>query len=208
MKTVLKLSKSFILAGTILFTSLSGCATVDQKIDLNYVPIDTSLGLHNGDIAVTRIDPKSATRNSRGEWIIGSLNNVNGVHQADLLSDSSIGELITDALLLELKKTGYTVTYTATLPSGVALGIVINGINEFLNVNKGVVSDSVKHELKFNIEIYLNGIKTKTLSLASRDSQTFPLRASKEDHEKIVRQSLQGVMKQIIPEIIAQTGKK
>jgi hypothetical protein len=185
----------------------SGCAMVDQKINLAYSPTDRSFGRHNGEIAVSRGDTASPARNSKGEWIVGSINNVHGVHGADILSDRSVGEWITDALLLELKHAGYTVTYTATLPPGVPAGIVITDINAYLNINKGTVSDDVKHELKFNVNAYLNGARVKTFTVASRDSKTL-LSASKEEQERIMLQSLQDAMLQIIPEIVALTGQK
>jgi len=186
---------------------LAGCATVDQKIGLNYAPVDRPFGRHSGDIAVARQDPAQPQRNSKGEWIIGSLNNVHDVHQADILSDRSIGEWITDALLLELKHAGYTVTYTAALPQGAPHGIVINDINAFLNVKKGTVSSDSKHELKFNVDAYVNGTRVKTFTVSSRDKSTI-LATSREALEKIMLQSIRDAMVQIVPEIISLIDKK
>lgn len=197
-----------LLGGFITLSGLFGCATVDQKIGLNYAPVNRSFGRHNGDIAVSRVEAQNASKNSKGEWIIGSLNNVHGVHQADLLSDRSLGEWITEALLLELKHAGYSATYTAKIPSSTARGILISEINSFSHINQGTVSAEVKHELKFNVDIFLNGFKAKTFTVASRDSKTLPLSTSKEDKETIMLQSLQDAIQQIIPEIIALTDKK
>ncbi|HEY3306913.1 MAG TPA: YajG family lipoprotein [Desulfuromonadaceae bacterium] len=202
------LSLTVLISGLVIVALLAGCATVDQKINLNYTTAERSFGHNGGDIAVSRKDSRSDTRNSKGEWIIGSINNVHGVHQADLVSDRNVGEWITDALLLELKKAGYSVTYTADLPASAARGIMITDINAFLNVNQGAISDEIKHELKFNIEIFLNGMKTKTFTVSSRENKTLPLSASKEEKEKIMLQALQDAIQQIIPEINTLTGKK
>lgn len=204
---VIMSSKILLLAG-LFIALLSGCATVDQKINLNYTPSERSFGRNSGEIAVVRKDSPADKKNSKGEWIIGSINNVHGVHQADLLSDRKVGEWITDALLLELKKAGYTATYTTDLLAGNASGILISDIKAFLNVNKGTVSDEIKHELKFNIDIFLNGLKAKTFTVSSRENKTVPLSASKEDKEKIMLQALQDAIQQIIPEISSLTGKK
>lgn len=191
----------------LVVSTLSGCATVDQKIALNYAPLDRPFGSHNGEVVVSRIDPPSAVQNNRGEWIIGSLNNVHGVHQADLLSDRSLGEWITDALLLELKHAGYTVTSAPSLPGDVSRGILITNINVYLDVNKGLVSDQTKHELRFNVEVFLNGAKAKTFTVVSRDNSTL-LSAAKETKEKIMLQSLQDAMQQVVPDIIALIEKR
>jgi hypothetical protein len=199
---------SLLFPGLLLVLScLAGCATVDQKIALNYAPVDRPFGRHDGEIIVTRVEPPSSVKNSRGEWIIGSLNNVHGVHQADLLSDRSLGEWITDAMVLELKHAGYTITSAPSLPADVSRGILITDINVFLNVNKGLVSDRIKHELTFNVEVFLNGAKVKTFTVASRDNSTL-LTASRETKENIMLQSLQDAMQQITPDIIALIGKK
>lgn len=197
-----------LLVGFIALSGLPGCATVDQKISLSYAPVESSFGQHSGEIVISRVDPPSPARNSRGEWIIGSINNVHGIHQADLLSDRSLGEWITEALLLELKHAGYTANFNATLPPGTARGVLVTDINASVNVDQGTVSDEVRHELKFNVEVFLNGAKVKTFTLASRDNKTVPLSISKEEKEKIMLQSLQDTMQQIIPEIIALTDKK
>jgi len=187
--------------------ALSGCATVDQKITLDYTPTKQSLGKQSGDISVARLDPPSATKNSQGEWIIGTINNVHGVPQANILSDRSIGEWISAALLLELKRSGFTSAYATSTPPSGDRGILITDINAFLNINQGTVSDEIKHELKFNVDVFLKGVKVKTFSVAARDSTTVPLSASPEEDARIMRHSLQDAMQQVIPEIIALTNK-
>jgi hypothetical protein len=199
---------AIILASCLALFWLGGCTTVDQKIGLNYARNYDSLVRHSGDVSVTREATQSAVKNSRGEWIIGSLNNVYGVHQADLLADHSPEEWITDALLHELRQAGYTVTYAESFPAAVARGISITNINAFLTANKGTVSTETKQELKFNLEIFLNGDKVKTLTVASRDNRTVPFDASKEEMEKIMLQSLQGAMQRIIPEAMTLIDKK
>lgn len=199
---------AFLLGGFVALSFFSGCATVDQKIGLNYAPVDRSFGRHSGEIAVSRITTQPPAKNAKGEWIIGSINNVHGVHQADILSERSMGEWITDALLQELRQAGYTVTYTTFPQPGAPRAVLISDINAFLQVNKGSVSDETKHELKFNVDLFLNGVKAKSFTVASRNSKTLPLSASRDDQEKIMFQSLQDAMLQIIPEIVALTGQQ
>jgi len=200
------LSLSFYLVMSI--SLLSGCATVDQKINLSYKPVDRPFGRNSGDVLVSRSDAVSLLRNSKGEWIVGSLNNVHGVKQADLLSDRTLGDWISDALVQELKQAGYSATFSAQLPAGAIRAVVINDIEVFMNVNKGTVSADTKQELKFNVDIILSGSKIKTLAIASRDNKTLPLSASQEEKERIMVQSLQDAMQQVIPELIVLFNKK
>lgn len=189
--------------------TLAGCAaTVDQKIGLEYMRIDQSFGTHSGSITLTRSESKPPVANEKGEWILGSLNNAHGVHQANLLTDSIIGAWVSDALLQELKNAGFTARYEATLPDGVEHGVMLTDISVFLNINKGVVSDDTRHELKFNAQVYIKGNRVKTFTVASRDNRTFPFNVSKEEKERIMLQSLQDAMRQIVPEIISLIEKK
>lgn len=198
---------AILLALAAALTVLSGCSMVDQNIALNYAPTERAFGRQNGVIAVSRTE-LPATRNSRGDWIIGSLNNVHGVHKADILSDRSLGEWITDALQLELKHAGYSPNYTPLLPSDAAIGILISDIHGYLNLNKGLITMDAKHELRFNVDLFRNGIKAKSFTVVSRDSQKLALNASREEQEQIMRASLQDAMQQIMPEIIILSGSK
>jgi len=192
----------------ILISILSGCATFDQKISLTYKPVNRPFGRNSGDIFVSLTEAASLLRNTRGEWIVGSLNNVHGVRQADLLSDRSLGEWISDALVQELKQAGYSATYAAPLAARAAQAIVINDINVFMNVDKGALTVETKQELKFNADIVINGSKIKTFAIAARNKETFPLTASKEEKERIMLQSLQDAMQRLMPELIFLFNKK
>jgi len=187
----------------LLISLLSGCATVDQKITLTYQPFDQTIGNNSGEVFVSRIDTSTPLRNRKGEWIIGSLNNVHAVREADLLSNKALGEWVSDALIQELKQAGYTVAYSVKPPVNAARSMTIRDINVFLNVNSGAVSTETRHELKFNVDIFSNGTLIKTFTIAAIDNKTLALGASIEEKELIMRQSLQDAMRQIIPDLIA-----
>jgi hypothetical protein len=186
-----------------IFFLLSACATVDQKINLSYIPLASLLGSHNGAVVISRIDSEFRRQSPQGVWIIGSLNNVHGVRQADLLTDRFVGEWVTDALLAELKRAGYSASYATVLPTGVKRGITLTNIRTFLDINTGTVTAETRHELAFTVDIIINGEKRKTLTISSRDNQTVALKASQEEKEQIMLHSLQDAMKKTIPEIIA-----
>lgn len=192
----------------LMLASLSACATVDQKITMNYSPIDRAFGRQNEAVVVARTDSVPFVRNNRGEWIVGSINNVHGVHRSDLLADRNQGEWITDALLLELKHAGYTATYKSPLPAGTVFGIQLSDIKAFTNVNRDIFTSEIKQELKFNVDLFLNGVRIKTFSVASRSNQTVPLNASAEENDTVMLQALQDAMQQVMAEVCAQTNKK
>lgn len=203
------LRPAVILASCLALAGLGGCATVDQKIGLSYARPDHPLVRHSGDITVSHVfGARPAARNSSGEWIVGGLNNVHGVHQSDLLSDRSPEEWVSEAMLFELRQAGYTVAYKDALPAAGTRGIVFTDVSAFLNVNRGAVSTDIMQELTFNAEVFLNGDKAKTYTVASRDGRTVPLNASREDMEKIMLQSLQNAMQKILPEIIVLIDTK
>jgi hypothetical protein len=187
---------------------INGCAAVDQKISLNYTRPEFQPVRHSGEITVSRSSSKPPARNAGGEWIVGSLNNTYGVHQADLLSDRSTDEWVTEALLYELRQAGFSAVYADRLPHAAPRSLSITNITVVLNENEGLVSAETKHELKFNVEVYLNGDKAKTFSVASRDDRTVAFSASRVELEKIMLQSLQDAMRKVIPDIITLIDKK
>jgi hypothetical protein len=197
-----------LLCALLLLAGICACATVDQKVPLDYAPKERTFGQQNGEITVSRVDSQAFTRNSRGEWIIGSLNNVHGVHQADLLADRNQGEWISEALLLELKHSGYSVAAKSPLPPGTVRGIEIRDLNASLNINQDLFTSSVTQELKFNVDLYLNDAKAKTFAVASRTSNTLPLKASPEETGKILLQSMQDAMQQVMAEVGALFNRK
>ena len=197
-----------LLCALLLLAGLCGCATVDQTVSLNYAPLERAFGQQSGEIFVSRVDSRPFSRNTRGEWIIGSLNNVHGVHQADLLADRNQGEWISEALLLELKHSGYTATRKSPLPPDTARGIEIRDLNASLNVNQDLFTSSAKQELRFNVDLYLKGTKIKTFAVVARASQTLPLKASSEENTRIMLQSMQDAMQQVMAEVSALFDRK
>lgn len=200
--------KSMMLSAAVALLLLAGCATVDQKISLDYRQVDRSFGRHLAPITLARTVSKPAPRNERGDWMVGELNNANGVLQAHILADRSVEEWITEALQLELQLLGYTVSYRAPLPADVQYGVNLSNISNTLEINQGIVTDDARHELKFSIDLYSRGARVKSFVVSSKDTTTVPLSASREELEKIMRSSLQDAMLQIIPEIIKLTEAK
>ena len=208
MKTASSYRAAALLASCLVLAMLGGCAAVDQRIGLSYTRPEYQLVRHSGDILVSRAASKPPARNANGEWIIGSINNVHGVHQADLLVGRNPDEWITEALLYELRQAGYSASYADQLPLTPTRALSITNITVVQNENRGVFSTDTHHELAFNIEVYLNGEKAKTFTVASRDDRTVAFSASSEELEKIMLQSLQDAMRKVIPDIIALIDKK
>jgi hypothetical protein len=208
MKNASTFRASAFLASCLVLALLGGCAAVDQRIGLGYTRPEYQLVRHSGEIIVTRAASKPPARNVNGEWVVGSINNVHGVHQADLLAARTPDDWITDALLYELRQAGYSASYADQLPLAPTRALSVTNITVVLNENRGVFSTDTHHELAFNIEVYLNGEKAKTFTVASRDDRTVALSASSEELEKIMLQSLQDAMRKVIPDIISLIDKK
>lgn len=192
----------------LLLVTLPGCATVDQKIALNYSPVERAFGQRNQTVAVIRVDTGPDTRNSRGEWVVGSLNNAHGVHQANLLADKSLADWVTEALVLELKRAGFSVAAGKAPDAGDPLAIRLSNIAVSNNVNKNLFTSETKNELKFSAELLVNGALAKSFTVASRARQTVALNASAEDNEMIMLQVLRDAMQQVMAEVNALLAKK
>lgn len=197
------------LAGTLLvLATLSGCAAVDQNISLSYAPLERPFGRQNATVVVTRLENHPATRNARGEWLVGSLNNVHGVHEADLLADRDPAEWITQALILELKQDGFSVTSATPLPADAPLAIRLRTIKASMTVNRALVSSVIKQELKFGVELMAAGTLLKAFSVTSRASQTVPFSPSPQENQAVMLQALQEALQQVMAEVRAQTDRK
>lgn len=192
----------------LLLAGLSGCAAVDQKVALNYSPVDHGVAQHNEAVVVSLADSTPFIRNNGGEWIVGSLNNVHGVHMADLLADRNQGDWIADALLLELKRAGFSATLKTPLPAGTAFGIQLSNINAFMNVNRDIFKTDIRQELKFNVDFFLNGAKVKSFTVASRTNQTVAFNASPDENATVMLQALQDAMQQVMTEVYNQIRTK
>ena len=202
------LKSAAAIAGCCLFLTTGGCAIVDQKVGLSYARPELYQTRHSGDIALLRPAATATGRNAAGDWVIGSLNNTHEVHQADIISDRSTTEWIADALLYELRQAGYQASYMDSLPQGVARGVTITSVRTDIAVNRGTVSSDARHDLRFSVDVYLNGDRAKTFSVTSRDERTVPFTASREELEGLLVQSLQEAMRRLIPDIIALIDKK
>ena len=192
----------------LLLASFTGCATTDQRLDFNYAPGNSTLGRQDGSISVSRNDTGAFTRNNRGEWIVGALNNVHGVHEADLVSDNNQGDWLSEALILELKRTGFTVTGKPPAPPAAGIGIQLNDIKASMNVNSGIFSSDIKQELTFSVDFFNNGSKVKTFTVAARAGQTVLFRASSTETTAILTQTVQDALHQVLSELRSQLGKR
>lgn len=199
------LSKYLIIFWMVIF---AGCATVDQKISLNYSQVDRPFGRHAGAIMVVVSPAQKTVKNSMGEIVIGTLNNANGVHKADIIANRSYEEWVSEGIMRELQVLGYSASLRNKLPPDLQNGIHISNILAALEVNKGITCDDTKQQLQFTVELFAKGEKVKTFTVASNDRRTVGLSASNTELEKIMRSSLQEAMLQIIPEIIAITAPR
>ena len=210
MKNGLQIVALFLI-GIIAALALSGCAaTTDQIVAMNYnhAPEDSMIGRRNGAVIVSCLDPAPSTQNNRGEWVVGSLNNAYGVHEADIVANRHQGEWVTEALILELKRVGYLATYKTPLPDDVEFGVQISEIKSFINVDRGIFSSDIEQKLKFNADIIINGNRIKSFSVAANSTKTTPFRASEEENHSVMLQTLQSAMRQVMSEILAQTANK
>lgn len=207
MKTRFPSPFPFLAATLFALTLLAGCAAVDRNVSLSYAPPERPFGRQESAVVVTQIE-SAATRNGRGEWLVGSLNNVHGVHEADLLADRDPARWIGEALILELKQEGFGVIAATRLPADAPLALRLGGIKTNVAVNRGLVSSVITQELKFGVELFSRGTLIKNLTVALRSSQTVFLTPSTQELESVMLQLLQDALQQVMAEVNAQTEGK
>ncbi len=181
----------------ILSLSIFGCATVDEKIILKYEPSPNIYERRSGVINISKA-LQSQKQSNNGDWLVGSLNNANGVKRASLFANRSNVDFIVDAIMVELKQIGYTPKIKQK-PTGNA--IFISDISSFFNVNKGLVTYDLEHKITFNVDLYRNGQKVKSFLVFYQDSETVPPVKVSSQEEKMLTKSAQKAVTQIIKEL-------
>lgn len=187
-----------ILAGIL---TISGCAFVDQKVDLSYETVVNAKG-GSGDVFIAK--PKeihNLNKKPSGEWIIGTVKNTYGMKTADVVTSNDIGDWITGALLKELNLAGYNVIPVKELPDDVPKGIDITILRVFVDQDVGFWTVGAISDLQFTIELWKNGVKVKIFNVSAKGDERDVLGTAQTKGISL-KKALQSAMRQAVPEII------
>jgi len=92
---------------------LSACALTDSSVRLSYEPVTQPPGGKEGPISVVKFQDDRPDKR-----VIGEVRNLNMEHTADIIIENQdVSKWVTDALVSELSRTGYTVDETMNATS-------------------------------------------------------------------------------------------
>ena len=200
-----------ILISIMLFSVLliSGCVTVNQRVDLLYEPTGTAKGGF-GEFNLTEapdIRPHSGEKIG-GQWVLGNIFDKDGEKVANVVTSRSPNDLIIDVFSQELKSSGYkAVQVIKSLPTGVGKGLRIVDVKIDLDKTTKLFMSEATCSVKITVQPWRDGNATNTLKYEA------VLTTSKiTDRDRIVtdilQKTLQKVMAKAMPEIVGIIEQK
>ncbi len=180
---------------------MSGCATVDRKVNLHYEVSAPATG-GSGELYVAQEGGHGVSgAETAVQWIMGKIQDTDGKHLANIVTPTAPTELMTGAFKEELKAAGYRILPVTSLPADVAKGIVFGNITIALDEVSSFVKADAKCTAKVSAEIWRDGSRITKL-----DYETIYNDSAVTDRDRILQdtlqRALQNLMKRAVPEII------
>ena len=186
---------------------LSGCATTTIPVSILYSPSVEARG-GSGNLFLKSGTGNTAISNADNvRWVIGKRKDSDGMVTGEILSVSSAGDIVLDALKRELTVAGYRVELGASMPSGVPKGIDLASVQVELEETAGIPKIEITCTVKISMDVWKNGAKMKRLSYETRVSD-FAIIDRERLPRDMIEKGLRGVMSQAVPEIVAVLNGK
>ena len=179
----------------LLTACIAGCAPSQQRVVLTYERFVNASG-GSGQIFVAAPEARySATPFAAGKEVLGKTG------EEDVFTQDNPARWFFTALAEELSAAGYEVKACPELPDSVSKGIrpAIVGLSAHQSFN--VLTVSTVAEVKIEAQVFKNGRLIKTLAAGARDEYEGVERSS-EPIRLSLEKTLQGSLKQLIPDII------
>ena len=193
-----RVSQPFILLLAVLLlvcgAMTTGCALGDRSIALTYEPVTATPAAKAEKATIAKFDDLRSEKQ-----IVGEVRNGYGMIMAHvLIKDQDAGAWVSNALCSELQKDGCTVV-TVTDAAQTRNGLGITGSIQELYTKMYMTYDCT---VRVKITATRAGIPMLNKEYVGKGSGLAVLCTSQE-YEAAVRQALQDVMKQAVPEILA-----
>ncbi len=193
-----KIALKFLLISSLL----TGCATVDKRVDILYKPaVHNASGsgtLHLGQLGVQKPGGGDSTP---VQWILGEVKNEDGEKVASIVTDTAPADLVTDAFTQEFKAAGYTVLSAQTPTAEVKKGVNLTNVTIRLNEVSSLLKAEAKGTIDISVEVWRDGDKLRKLdyeAVYSDSAVTGRDQLLPDTLQKVV----QAAMKRAVPEII------
>ena len=197
----MKIKGCSLFVALLASASMAGCAFVDQKVDLSY---ERTVGAKGGagDIMIAKpVEMQSLTKKGENVWVIGSVKNTYGVRTADTVTDNNLGDWVVRALTQELTDAGYLISHVDKLPPGIPKGLDVTVLRVWVDQDPGFWSVGAISDVQFNIDIWKNGTKVKTVNIAGKGDDR-SIAGTAETKGLSLKKALQAAMRQAVPELI------
>jgi hypothetical protein len=204
--------KSVIVCGVIFSLAVAGCATTDQKTFHQYQPVVNATG-GAGELflALAGEIPKVRRKGARptvrmsvtSKWVVVTEKTDSGKKLGIIVTPLASDKLLGDALTQELNAAGFEMRLVNTLPKDVGKGIYLSSVSVDVERIKGLFDVEGTCNVNMSLDLWRNGAKVKRLSYTASysDSAVFDQDLLL---QTILRESLQTLMKQAVPDIIRE----
>lgn len=176
---------------------MTGCASVDQRVNLAYGRIGNFRG-GSGELLIAKpIEKDNAFMNLSGALVIGRIKGTG----REVVTTDSVSDWLMLAFVQELYTAGYNVKTVSELPADVAKGITITVTELKADQVFGTVTVRTHIGIKLSVGVWKNGRLVKTLPIkADRDEEGVSRSATAVS--TLLQQDLQDLMSNLVPNII------
>lgn len=183
--------------------ALTGCATTDRNVRLDYQPIVNAVG-GKGELYVAISVEKDLLANRTDvEWVLGEMRDSDGKRTSKLLSLMAPKDLVTDAFVQELNAAGYKVRLVQSLPANVEKGLDFTGITLKLDEDVALVKVQAKGSLQVKVSVWKGGVLIKRLDFKNASSNT-ALRSDSTVLDKTLHDTVATFTRSAIPDVIRE----
>ena len=191
--------RTLLALGLMALLILGGCATYTKQLVMRYDPITTTR-FGGGDLYLINAELQPPT--ASGAWAIGNTKNGDGVMVDTLWSGVSPAGLVQSALQRELGQTGYAVIPAQKAPDLYSKVVEITEARVVVDQITKVPQVDAVCTISVSLTVMKNGAPVRKLRYEAKSSD---LAIKERDRlaETILRNTMQDVMKQAIPDIVA-----
>ena len=194
------LSLSAILTVGLMAT---GCAFVDQRLSLKYLPppaAETRPARPTEVLLAVKMD--TSLQRKETSYIIGTVRNGYGIKTADAITSDRIDDWVASAFSGELGRAGFAVRRLDALPPDPGRGLQVVIRKLWVEQDPGFWTIGAITDLAFVLEIYSRGQLLKSVLIEAKgDSRT--MFATSSHKEESLQKALEAAMVQAMQHVTA-----
>jgi len=191
--------RNLLALGLLALLILGGCATYTKQLVMRYDPITTTR-FGGGDLYLINAELQPPT--ASGAWAIGNTKNGDGVMVDTLWSGVSPASLVQSALQRELGQTGYAVIPAQKAPDLYSKVVEITEARVVVDQITKVPQVDAVCTISVSLTVMKNGAPVRKLRYEAKSSD-LAIKDRDRLAETILRNTMQDVMRQAIPDIVA-----